>query len=346
MATKLKNMNNYGKAQKLFQHAISLSPNHHDVLLHYGEFLESGEDYINADHFYLKALMLKPKNSRALANRRRTLPVVNQLDHEELKRIDLKRAALVRLNKKDPSLKRLKKEIYFQHIHHTVAIEGNTMTLAETRTVVETRMAVSGKSILEHNEILGLESALRYVNQTLANKNDAVTVGDILEIHRRVMGHVDPMTAGTFRRSQVFVGEHTPPPAPDVEDLMDDFVGLLQSPHVRNMHPIHLASFVHHKLVFIHPFLDGNGRTARLLMNLIFLRYGYPPIIIRKGERSQYYKCLQIANEGDPRPFYRFIAHATEYTLDSFLHAHEFKDSELRALESTSGVRDVIPLGR
>lgn len=341
MALKLKKMKNDDKARKLFQHAIALNPNNHDVLLHYGEFLESAEDYINADHFYLKALVLRPTNSRALANRRRTLPVVNQLDLAELKRIDSKRTALVRLNKKDPSLNRLKKEIYFQHIHHTVAIEGNTMSLAETRAVVETGMAISGKSILEHNEILGLETALRHVNQTLANKNGAISVGDILEIHKRVMGHVDPLTSGTFRKSQVYVGEHVPPAASDVELLMEEFVNLLQSPHVTNMHLIHLAAFVHHKLVYIHPFLDGNGRTARLLMNLVFLRSGYPPVIIRKEERSQYYKCIKIANEGDPRPFYRFITHSTEYTLDSFLHAFQTKSSET---ESAIDVSDAIPL--
>lgn len=344
MALKFKKMKNMDKAQKLFQHALALSPNHHDVLLHYGEFLESGEDFINADHFYLKAIMLRPKNSRALANRKRTLPVVNQLDHEELQRIDSKRAELIRLNKKDPTLKRLKKEIYFQHIHHTVAIEGNTMSLAETRTIVETKLAVSGKSISEHNEILGVEAALRYVNQTLANNNRDIHVSDILEIHKRVMGHVDPLTAGTFRKTQVFVGEHTPPAASDVELLMDEFVRLLRSPTVRSMHPIQIAAFVHHKLVFIHPFLDGNGRTARLLMNLIFLRYGYPPIIIRKEDRSQYYKLLQIANEGNRRPFYRFIARAAEYTIDAFLSAHECKQSGLKALESNYGIRDLIPL--
>lgn len=90
LALKLKLMNKIDKAQKLFQHALVLSPNHHDVLLHYGEFLESGEDFINADHFYLKAVALRPKNSRALAHRKRTLPVVNQLDLEELKGIESK----------------------------------------------------------------------------------------------------------------------------------------------------------------------------------------------------------------------------------------------------------------
>lgn len=344
MALKLKKINNFDKAQKLFQHAIALSPNHPEILLHYGEFLESGKDFINADFFYLKALLKGPENSRAMANRRRVLPVVNHLDLEELKRIDSKRRDLVRLNQKDTSLKRLKKEIYFQHIHHTVAIEGNTMTLAETRTIVETKRAVSGKSILEHNEILSMDVALRYLNQTLANKKD-ITVSDILAIHKRVMGHVDPLTAGTFRKSQVFVGEHSPPAASDVEVLMEEFVTLLQSPRVKNMHPIHIAALAHYKLVFIHPFLDGNGRTARLLMNLLFIRCGYPPIIIKKEERAQYYKVLQIANEGDIRPFYRFIAQSTEYTIDAFLHAHELKKPKpLKCLEFSKDITDIIPL--
>lgn len=344
MALKLKQMNKMDKAQKLFQHALVLSPNHHDVLLHYGEFLESGKDFINADHFYLKAVAIRPTSSRALAHRKRTLPVVNQLDLEELKRIESKRAELIQLNKKDPALNRLKKEIYFQHIYHTVAIEGNTMSLSETRAIIETKLAVPGKSILEHNEILGLDSALRYLNQTLANKNGDIYVSDILELHKRVMGHVDPMTAGTFRKTQVFVGRHVPPAASDVELLMEEFVRVLRSPTIRKMHPVHIAAFAHHKLVFIHPFLDGNGRTSRLLMNLIFLKYGYPPIIIRKEERAQYFKLLQIAHEEDHRPFYRFIARAAEYTIDAFLQAYEYKQPVLKVLESTNDPTDLIAL--
>lgn len=348
MALKLTKLNNIEKAKRLFQHAMVLSPNQHDVLLYYGEFLESNNDFINADHYYLKALMIQPDSPRALFNRRRTLPIVTQLDLEELKRIDMKNECLIKMIKnKDPSLKRLKKEIYFQHIHHSVAIEGNTMSLAETRTIVETRLAVSGKSVVEHNEILGLEAALRFVNQTLVARNSFITVSDILEIHRRVMGHTDPVTAGTFRQSQVFVGAHRPPPASEVEYLMEQFVGMLRGPEITAMHPINIAAFAHHKLVNIHPFLDGNGRTARLLMNLLFMKYGYPPIIIRKEDRSQYYKYLQIANEGDPRPFYRFIAHAAECTLDAFLcSAGQCAQKRIKGSETKSRITDVIPIGQ
>ncbi|KAG0423985.1 hypothetical protein HPB47_000257 [Ixodes persulcatus] len=195
------------KALKLFQHALMLDPSHADILTEYGEFLENHQqDFIKADHMYTRALVSRPDHSQArrslaLVNRQRTLPVVEKLDEKQLTRIDKKRLFLVQIPEGDPSLKRMKKEAYFQHIHHTVAIEGNTMSLAETRTVVETRTAVPGKSILEHNEILGLDLALRFVNNSLVNKA-LLSVADVLAMHRRILGHVNPVEAGTFRRSQ------------------------------------------------------------------------------------------------------------------------------------------------
>ena len=80
-----------------------------------------------------------------------------------------------------------------QHIYHTVGIEGNTMTLAQTRSVLETKMAVAGKSVMEHNEVLGLDAALKYVNQTLVDRVGEISLQDILEIHKRVIGFVDPI---------------------------------------------------------------------------------------------------------------------------------------------------------
>ncbi|PRD21435.1 UNVERIFIED_CONTAM: Adenosine monophosphate-protein transferase FICD-like protein [Trichonephila clavipes] len=345
MALRMKNSQKYDKAQKLFQHALALQPLHPDILNHYGEFLEEKEnDVIKADHLYVKALTVSPQHMGALVNRKRTLPVVDELDEQELEKIDQKRIELIKQNHNNPSLKRVKKEIYFQHIYHTVAIEGNTMTLAETRTVVETRMGVPGKSVLEHNEILGLESALRYINKTLVNK-DAISVYDILAIHKRVLGHVDPIEAGSFRQNQVFVGEHIPPLASDVAYLMEEFVEWLQSDSLLQLHPVKQAAIAHYKFVYIHPFVDGNGRTARLLMNLILMRNGYPPVIIRKQDRSMYYNAIQLANEGDIRPFIRFIAHCTECTLNVYLHAQEYGAKCLMALEPVKQDHgDIIPL--
>ncbi|XP_076307565.1 protein adenylyltransferase Fic-like [Tachypleus tridentatus] len=338
MAIRMKDAGKNEKALKLFQHAMALNPLHPDILNHYGEFIEEqNKDFIKANHLYTRALIVCPDHSKAIVNRGRTLPVVEELDQKQLNRIDSKRDRLFQVPDYDPSLKRMKKEAYFQHIHHTVAIEGNTMTLAETRMVVETRMAVPGKSIMEHNEIIGLESALKYINNTLVTKYGPITVDDILEIHKRVLGHVDPVEAGTIRRSQVYVGEHIPPPPSELFDLMEDLVEWLNSEDGFKLHPVKYAALAHYKFVFIHPFMDGNGRTGRLLMNLILMRAGYPPVIIRKQDRSLYYQYLQFANEGDVRPFIRFIGDCTERTLDVYLFATEYGMSSFRALEGHGG---------
>lgn len=100
----------------------------------------------------------------------RTANIVDLLDRKRLDKLDEKRDALSAIHETNPALRRVKKEAYFQHIYHSVGIEGNTMSLAETRSVLETRTAVSGKSIDEHNEILGLDSALKYINATLVNR--------------------------------------------------------------------------------------------------------------------------------------------------------------------------------
>lgn len=116
-------------------------------------------------------------------------------------------------------------------------------------------------------------------------RNDFITIEDILEIHKRVLGHVDPIEGGEFRRTQVYVGGHIPPGPSDLLLLMQHFVQWLNSEQALSMHPVKYAALAHYKLVHIHPFTDGNGRTSRLLMNTILMRSGYPPVIIPKQQR-------------------------------------------------------------
>ncbi|GAB0089032.1 Protein adenylyltransferase Fic [Sergentomyia squamirostris] len=310
------------KALKLFEHAIALAPKHPEILTKYGEFLEhSKRDVVKADQLYFQALIVNPKHDAALANRQRTANIVDSIDQETLQELDSKRDALSQIHESSAALRRAKKEAYFQHIYHSVGIEGNTMSLSQTRTILETRMAVAGKSIDEHNEILGLDSALKYINASLVNKNDFISLKDILEIHKRVLGHVDPIEGGVLRTTQVYVGGHIPPGPGDLQILMSRFEQWLNSPQSVALHPVKLAALAHYKLVHIHPFADGNGRTSRLLMNTILMRAGYPPAIIAKQQRLQYYDALQTANEGDVRPFVRFIAECTGRTLDLYLWA-------------------------
>ncbi|XP_046997850.1 protein adenylyltransferase Fic-like [Schistocerca americana] len=333
-ALEMKNSGKHEKALKLFEHAVALAPKHPDILNHYGEFLEQTQnDVVMADQLYFRALTVSPSHSGALANRQRTARIVEEMDRLTLGRIDEKRDRLSAIPDSNSAFRRAKKEAYFQHIYHTVAIEGNTMTLSQTRSIVETRMAIGGKSIMEHNEILGLDAALKYINATLVNRLGAVTVKDILEIHRRVMGFVDPVEAGTFRRTQVYVGGHVPPGPHEIQVLMEEFAEWLNSEQAAHMHPIRYAALAHYKLVHIHPFTDGNGRTSRLLMNAILMQAGYPPVIIPKQDRQKYYQYLEIANDGDVRPFVRFIAECTEHTLDLFLWATSEYAAELPALE-------------
>jgi tetratricopeptide (TPR) repeat protein len=158
----------YEKALKVFQHSLALSPNHPKILTEYGVFLESfNNDIVLADSFYFRALTHDPNYHRALEERQRTAGVVENIDEERLKRLDGKRDLLSEVDTNSAAMKRATKEAYILHIYHSVGIEGNSMTLSETRSVLETRMAVSGRSVDEHNEILGLDSAMKYVNASL-----------------------------------------------------------------------------------------------------------------------------------------------------------------------------------
>lgn len=320
IALDLQNRGRTDKAMKVFQHALALDPSHADILTAFGEFLEWHiKDVLKADHMYQIALENSPEHSRALLNRNRTAPIVEEIDQERFNRVDQKRTLLYKIPNNHPGLRRAKKEAYFAHIYHTNAIEGNTLSLAQTRSIVETRLAVGGKSLREQNEVLGLDSALSFINSTLVGRVGRLTLQDILDIHMRVLGYVDPTEAGRFRNNQVYVGDFTPPPASELPEQMDALVEWLNSPSSLALHPVEFAALAHYRLVTIHPFYDGNGRTSRLLMNLILMQAGFPPVSIEVSDRLAYYETLQQGNDGDIRPFIRFIARCAERTLDEYL---------------------------
>ncbi|OWF36929.1 adenosine monophosphate-protein transferase FICD-like [Mizuhopecten yessoensis] len=318
------------KATRLYEHALKLDPSHADILTTYGEFLEKHQkNIVKAEHMYRMALEICPEHNKALANRERILPLVEEIDLANFKRIDKKLDAFIRVPLNHPGLRRAKKEAYFSHIYHTNAIEGNTLTLLQTRAIVETRLAVGGKSLVEQNEVLGLDAALKYINNTLCGRLGEITLDDILQIHNRVLGFVDPTESGRIRLTQVFVGNFQPPAPAEVPKLMNEFVIWLNSEEAVKLHPIEQAALAHFKLVVIHPFYDGNGRTSRLLMNLILMQAGYPPVSIKVEDRLKYYETLEKGNDGDVRPFIRFVADCTERTLDEYILATSENPSAL-----------------
>ncbi|CAI4229474.1 unnamed protein product [Auanema sp. JU1783] len=307
------------KARVIIEHALALAPVHPDILTEYGVVHEQQDNIIEADYCYAKALAYDPAHQGAIERRRFTLPVVSMKDRKMLEKI---RSILDEFNElsHSPSLRRAMRESYFLHVYHTVAIEGNTLSLGQTRSILETEMAVEGKSIREHNEVLGMDSALRFLNRTLLSSSD-LSLDDILEMHRRVVGHSQPEIAGRLRDTQVHVGRFTPVAPEYVPYQMQEFVDWLNSQELDDMDPVEKAAIAHYKLVLIHPFVDGNGRTARLLLNLILMRSGFPPVILPVESRAKYYSVLGTANLGDLRPFIRYVAQHTENTLQSYISA-------------------------
>ncbi|KAK5871463.1 hypothetical protein PBY51_004345 [Eleginops maclovinus] len=319
LALEMKKLGKREKAHKLLVHALSLNPEFVDALTELGTILEEEKDVVQADHLYTKALAISPCNEKALVSRDRTSPLVEEIDQRYFGLIDSKVRRLMSIPKGNSALRRVMEETYYHHIYHTVAIEGSTLTLSEIRYIIETRYAVAGKSLQEQNEAIGVDAAMKYINTTLLARAGTMDVSDILEIHRRVLGYVDPVEGGRLRTSQVFVGHHIPPHPRDLQRHMQELVQWLNSEDALQMHPVEYAALAHYKLVYVHPFVDGNGRTSRLLMNLVLMQARYPPITIRKEQRAEYYAALDTANEGDVRPFIRFIAKCTEMTLDTLL---------------------------
>ncbi len=202
------------------------------------------------------------------------------------------------------------------------AIEGNTLTRRETAVVIEKGLTVGGKSLKEHLEATNHAKALDLVHSLINKKSSQLVSKDVLAIHYIILKGIDDDNAGHYRNVPVRISGSTviTPNPRKVPDLMDEFQLWLIGEH--DLHPVALASEAHYRLVTIHPFVDGNGRTARLLMNLLLMMYGYPPAIIRKRDRLAYISSLEKAQLGGPKTDYeKIITKAIDRSLDIYLKA-------------------------
>uniref|UniRef100_A0AC35TZ58 Protein adenylyltransferase n=1 Tax=Rhabditophanes sp. KR3021 TaxID=114890 RepID=A0AC35TZ58_9BILA len=334
---------NLKKALVIIENALAKAPKHPEILMEYGIIIEStSKDLVLADSIYYKVLNCDPNHEGALMRRQKILPVVLAYDNRIIKELYVKRESFYKIKKNVSAFRRALRESYYQHVYHTVALEGNTMSYIQTRTFLETGRAIGGKSIFEHNEILGLDAALRFLNQSKIQLG-AITLSDILQIHHKVLAFVDPDNAGKFRDVQVYIGPFTPPGPEFVVNEMKQFIDWLNDEASLEMDCVELAAIAHYKFVFIHPFIDGNGRTGRLLMNLILSRSGFPPIIIPVEERLTYYQALKEANDGDLRPFIRFIVSQTDKTLQKFIDSVSTCTSDTEDCLDEPGQRIEIP---
>ena len=206
------------------------------------------------------------------------------------------------------------------------AIEGNTLTRAETALVVEKGLTIGGKSITEHLEATNTAAALDFVKEQIKRKPSEIKEKDILKIHEIILSGISKENAGLYRRVPVRIsGSAVVLPNPKkVQDLMDDFFSWIKKEN--KLHAVELAAEAHYRLVTIHPFVDGNGRTARLLMNMILMMRGFPPAIIRKNDRLAYIKALEKAQlvnaEGDSKNDYlKLISAAVDRSLNIYIKA-------------------------
>ena len=219
------------------------------------------------------------------------------------------------------AVRRLNQQLTVEWIYNSNAIEGNTLTLRETSLILETGLTIGGKSLREHFEVINHKEAIEYV-EALSTGDVPITPFHVRQIHKLVLTQIDDDDAGQYRNLPVRIAGsvHQPPDSWEVPHLMGDWGGWLNGSAL-TQHSVERAALAHHRLVAIHPFIDGNGRTARLVMNLLLMRDGYPPTIIMRVNRRQYYRVLAQADEGNESPLINFVGRAVERGLTLYLEA-------------------------
>ena len=189
--------------------------------------------------------------------------------------------------------------------YNSNAIEGNTLTLRETQLVIEGR-APGGKSMREIYEARNHDRAVRLIEEWASRQPEPLTERELLDLHAIVLADIDSREAGRFRSGRVLIaGSRFVPPGPQkFGDLVPRALAMASDTRA---HPAITAAELHYNLVAIHPFADGNGRTARLMMNYHLLRNGFPWTIIEVAERTEYMAALDEANSGRCSRFATFV---------------------------------------
>jgi Fic family protein len=192
------------------------------------------------------------------------------------------------------------------------ALEGNTLTLSETKIIIEDGITMGGKPLKDCYEATGHAKAYDFMLEAARAENLVFSEETVLALHRLFYSGLDPENAGRYRAYRVFITgtEYLPPEASEVPALMEEFISELNGKSKKS-HPVTLAAFAHKRLVDIHPFTDGNGRAARLLMNLILVNRGYQIVSIPPILRIEYINALQTAQRSEnpsDKAFFRLIA--------------------------------------
>ena len=255
------------------------------------------------------------------------------------------------------TLGRLHQQLRLYHTYHSNAIEGNTLTLRETRLILEQGLTIGGKSLREHLEATNNAEAFDWIWER-ARPGFRLDHSFLRKLHelvtRGTMEH-----PGEYRSHQVWIGgsAHVPPTPSEIVPMLDEMFRRVRS----TREPVLRGILLHHRLVFVHPFLDGNGRTTRLAANLALMSAGYPPVVLRVEDRRRYYACLEEADRGRYSSFATFILRAVDEALVVFLAAAEPErtliplkqlarrspySQEYLSLRARQGVLEAVKIGR
>lgn len=232
------------------------------------------------------------------------------------------------------ALRKIKESLTIEWTYNSNSIEGNTLTLRETQMVLQEGITVKGKSLREHFEAKNHEKAIDYL-YTLVDEKYVLRSIDILSLHGLVLRMIEDDFAGRIRNGGVRItgANFVPPNATKVSDLLDELIDFVNT-NPLGLNDIELATVFHHKLVWIHPFFDGNGRTVRLAMNLILMRKGFPPAIILKNDRKKYYEALNQANQGNYQKLILLMSQALERTLNIYLSSLPDNDYDFQEISN------------
>lgn len=223
----------------------------------------------------------------------------------------------------EEALKKIQDALDIEYTYESNRIEGNTLTLQETALVVNEGVTISGKSMREHLEAINHTEAINYIKD-IAKQDIEISERTIKEIHALILHGIDRENAGRYRTVPVMISgsTHIPPQPYLIEKQMEDFMLRFRQMEEEKVHPVLVAAYLHDELVRIHPFIDGNGRTSRLLMNLYLLRNGYV-IITLKGSNDakiKYYKALEKSHtEHLTEDFQQLVVEAEIAALQKYL---------------------------
>ena len=273
---------------------------------------------IGQDEFALKALLVAEVEIRDQS--KSTTKVLSAALQKILAEIDVLKAKLDTFRQYESSS--ITQALELEYTFESNRIEGNTMTLRETDLVINEDLTISGKSMREHLEAINHQEAIAFIKD-LAQKNTSLNEGELLSIHNLILRGIHPQDAGRYRKVQVMIkGSTYMPPQPHrIAKEMEDFF-IWYETNKNKTHPIVLAAEIHERIATIHPFIDGNGSTSRLVMNLILLQNGYIIANI-KGDyesRIQYFQTLETAQtKSNKEDFMLFIAQTEKESLERYI---------------------------